>query len=58
MPISLLEQASDRFFSAGRHLSGTPDWKALRDRWEYSYIVRAVFAFVSLFLLVTAIAIG
>ena len=29
-----------------------------RDRWEYSHVFRAVLAFVSLLLLVIAIAIG
>jgi hypothetical protein len=32
------------------------DWTVLRDRWEYSHVVRAVLALVSLLLLVTAIA--
>ena len=32
------------------------DWTVLRDRWEYSHIIRAVLALVSLVLLVTAAA--
>lgn len=53
-----LDQASSGFFAAfapkaaaGHH----PPWTALRDRWEYSHAVRAVFAFVSFMLLVIAI---
>lgn len=33
-----------------------PDWTALRDRWEYSHVVRAVLGLVSLTLLTSAIA--
>jgi hypothetical protein len=32
-------------------------WTTLRDRWEYSHVVRAALAFVSLGLLVTAVAV-
>jgi hypothetical protein len=32
-------------------------WTALRDRWEYSHVVRAALAFVSLGLLVTAVTV-
>lgn len=34
------------------------DWTALRDRWEISHVVRAVFGLLSLLLLVTAVAVG
>lgn len=51
------------FFGAdplGRGKAGTPgvapDWTALRDRWEYSHVARAVCALLSLVLLVTAVA--
>jgi hypothetical protein len=30
------------------------DWRRLRDRWEYSHIARAAFAFVAFFSLVVA----
>jgi hypothetical protein len=36
---------------------GTADWTALRDRWEYSHVVRAVLALVSLVLLVAAVVV-
>jgi hypothetical protein len=32
----------------------TADWTALRDRWEYSHVARAILALASLVLLVTA----
>lgn len=34
----------------------TPDWTALRDRWEYSHVVRAGLGLLSLTLLATAVA--
>jgi hypothetical protein len=34
------------------------EWTALRDRWEYSHIARAVLVTTALALLVTALAIG
>jgi hypothetical protein len=37
--------------------SGTPDWTVLRDRWEYSHVLRAGLALLSLILLATAIAV-
>lgn len=37
--------------------SGEPDWTQLRDRWEFSHVVRAGFGLVSLILLVTAVAV-
>ena len=33
-----------------------PDWTRLRDRWEYSHIVRAIFAVIALVALVVAVA--
>jgi len=33
------------------------DWTALRDRWEYSHVVRAGLGLLSLTLLATAVAI-
>jgi Domain of unknown function (DUF1772) len=35
---------------------GTPDWMALRDRWEYSHVIRAVLGLTSQTLLVIAVA--
>jgi hypothetical protein len=37
--------------------SGKVDWTQLRNRWEYSHVLRAVFGLASLILLATAIAI-
>ena len=51
--------ASKRFFDVGKDRGlGTADWTVLRDRWEYSHVVRAALTFVSLLLLVTAIAVS
>jgi Domain of unknown function (DUF1772) len=52
-------KAGSLFFGigAGRTQAGNaPDWRALRDRWEYSHVVRAVLGLVSQTLLVIAIA--
>jgi hypothetical protein len=40
-------------FGAGRN-EGALDWAVLRDRWEYSHVARAVFAFLGLTLLIVA----
>lgn len=51
-----LDRFSSGFFSLGAKRSsggGSPDWTELRDRWEYSHVVRAVLALVSLIALVT-----
>jgi len=54
------EQLAQRFFAFDplRRIDRlrTADWTALRDRWEYSHVVRAALALVSLLLVVTAIA--
>jgi hypothetical protein len=54
-----LKGASARFFSLGSlHQDGAePSWKRLRDRWEYSHILRAGLGLASLVLLAAAIAI-
>ena len=55
-----LKGASARFFSLGaspRSGQAEPDWKALRDRWEHSHILRAGLGLASLALLAAAIAI-
>ena len=53
-----LQDAGAAFFAAGGEnksgKSSDHDWAALRDRWEYSHLARAVFAMVSLIALVTA----
>jgi hypothetical protein len=46
------------FDPAGRSRAQPPDWTALRDRWEYSHVMRAALAFVSLALLATAATLG
>lgn len=56
-----LQGAGATFFSLGAKgvdLSRRePAWTQLRDRWEYSHVLRAGFAAASLILLVTAIAV-
>jgi hypothetical protein len=54
-----LKGAGATFFSvgSGKGDSAPPDWKASRDRWEYSHVVRAVLALAALALLATAMAI-
>ncbi len=57
-----LAGAGARFFSADPLKRGSDDarpadWTALRDRWEQSHVVRAGLAFLSLTLLVIAVAI-
>jgi hypothetical protein len=53
-----LSRAGSGFFSfAAKTAQARPaSWTLLRDRWEYSHVARAVFAFVSLTALVIAIA--
>lgn len=51
------EGAGKRFFSFRSHAEAeAPDWTVLRDRWERSHLLRAVFGLVSLILLVAAVA--
>jgi hypothetical protein len=55
-----LAAAGAGFFAAdplGRgQASASTDWTALRDRWEYSHVLRATLAMLSLVLLVSAVA--
>jgi len=53
-----LKGASKGFFAFGAGASRTDDWTALRDRWEYSHLARALFVFLSLALLATAASLG
>ena len=48
-----LQGAGGAFFAAGGGAQGG-DWAALRDRWEYSHVARAVLAMLSLIALVVA----
>jgi hypothetical protein len=48
-----LKKAGSLFFSFGRG-SGAADWTALRDQWEHSHILRAVFGLTGFVLIVTA----
>lgn len=52
------DSRSSRLFSLGQ--KGTDsrqlNWAELRDRWEYSHVVRAIFSMVSFIALVTAIS--
>ena len=37
--------------------NGTDNWKTLRDRWDYSHVLRAVLSLIVLVALIVAIAI-
>ncbi len=52
-----LGSAGAGFFGLGRPRPDTqpPEWSALRDRWEYSHVLRAVLASLSLVALVIAV---
>jgi hypothetical protein len=54
-----LGSAGAAFFGVGGESkrSADQDWTALRDRWEYSHVARAVFAMLGLIALATAAAI-
>ncbi len=55
-----LKGAGAAFFAlgsgGGSEGARAPDWTQLRDRWEYSHVVRAALALSSLILLVAAVA--
>ena len=51
-----LTQAARRFFGGARSTVGEADWIALRDRWEWSHLARAIVAAAAFVLLVIAIA--
>jgi hypothetical protein len=48
-----LDRAGGRFFAAGS-ATAEGDWRALRDRWEWSHVTRAVLEMSSLVALVVA----
>lgn len=46
------------FFSfAGQH-GEAPDWRVLRDRWEYSHVARAALTLIAFTLLITAVVVA
>jgi hypothetical protein len=50
-----LDPASERFFGSSEALTNKrPEWTALRDRWEYSHLARAVLALAAFVLLLIA----
>jgi hypothetical protein len=51
-----LSGASASFFATGAGLDESKDWRALRNRWEWSHVVRGVLALAALMLSATAIA--
>jgi|SRR5688572_10359366 hypothetical protein len=51
-----LGAAGNAFFRTENRPSSSADWTTLRNRWEYSHLVRGVLATVALMLLATAIA--
>ena len=57
-----LKGAGSGFFSFDPLLrkrdSGHNDWTQLRDRWEYSHVLRAALGLIALVLLVTAVAVS
>lgn len=56
-----LEGAGAKFFSADPQRAGTPramNWVALRDRWEYSHMVRAALSLAALALLLAAMGLS
>jgi hypothetical protein len=51
-----MSAAGAAFFGAGGAQTGSaPEWTALRDRWEYAHLVRAILASVSLLALVISL---
>jgi hypothetical protein len=50
-----LKGAGKAFFGVGRAADAAGDWAALRDRWEYSHVSRAVCAVLGLVALLAAI---
>jgi hypothetical protein len=54
-----VDRASNSFFSfipVQRATGKKPDWKELRNRWEYSHVVRAGLGLAGFLLIVTAVA--
>jgi hypothetical protein len=61
----MLAKAGGAFFAAdplgmhtgarGRTRAGEPDWRALRNRWEYAHVARAALSMLSLLALVAAL---
>lgn len=51
-----LGKVGQGFFAFGARGIGEDDWTALRDRWEYSHLWRAVFAAIAFLLLAAAVA--
>lgn len=53
-----LTKAGEGFFGFAQRNLGGRDWTALRDRWEYSHVVRAACIFTAFVCFATALAIG
>jgi hypothetical protein len=57
---SQLKASSAKFFSFNQIKSEddtrTPEWTILRDRWELSHLIRAIFGMISLVFLTMAIS--
>ena len=51
-----LRGAGGAFFGSGGAMPSNQSWTALRDRWEYSHVARAVFAGLAFLALVWAMA--
>ncbi len=52
-----LKGAGRSFFAIGARSLDNVDWKALRDRWEYSHVARAALGLIAFICLATAVAI-
>jgi hypothetical protein len=52
-----LKGAGKGFFALGSRGLDNADWKALRDRWEYSHLARAALGLIAFICLATAVAI-
>jgi Domain of unknown function (DUF1772) len=52
-----LSKAGSAFFGTGGNVRESSNWTALRDRWEYSHVARAVLVTTAFVLLVCAVAI-
>jgi hypothetical protein len=56
-----LQGFARRFFEVGVSKQGSPmdsEWTHLRDRWEFSHMIRAILGLVSLVLIVVAVVYG
>jgi hypothetical protein len=53
-----LSRSAEKFFDSGAAVEAGREWKALRNRWEYSHLARAVLGAIALAALVAAIGVS